>query len=170
MKTIKRCALVTFLLFGLLGCNNNRMKNTEREDEQNIYFADDNDEEMNSAMKTAKQTIQEFDNALKSKNNGYDYFALKVCFDAQKQKEHIWIGNITIKNNEYYGIVNNIPEYVKNIRLGDFIKINKNNISDWMYADNKKLIGGFTLRLIRNRMSEVEKQQFDTEIGLIFDK
>ena len=167
MKKIKWYVLFTFLLFGLLCCHNNRMKKTEGEGEQNIYLANNNDEEMNIAIKTAKQTIEKFDDALKSKNSEYNNFALKVCFD---NKEHIWISNITIKDNEYYGIVNNIPEYVKDIHFGDSIKINKDNISDWMYTDNKKLVGGFTLRLIRNRMSEVERKQFDSESGLIFDE
>ena len=167
MKKIKWHVLLTFLLFGLLGCHNNQMKKIEREEEVNIYLAEDNDEEMNIAIKTAKQTLEKFNNALNSKNNEFDSFFLKVCFE---NKEHIWIGNITIKNNEYYGTVNNIPEYVENIHLGDFIKINKNNITDWMYTDNKKLVGGFTLRLIRNRMSEDEKKQFDSESQLIFDE
>ena len=170
MKTFKQYALLTFLLFGLLGCQNNRMKKTEREGEPTIYFAENDDEEMNVAIKTAKQTIEKFDNALKSKQNDFDNFFLKVCFDTQEHKEHIWIGNITIKDNEYYGIVNNLPEYIKNINLGDFIKINKDNISDWMYTNNNKLVGGFTLRVIRNRMNEIEKQQFDTEAGVIFDE
>ena len=167
MKKIKWYVLLTFLLFGLLGCNNNRVKKTEIDGDENIYLAEDNDEEINTAIKTARQTFEKFENALKSKNNEFGSFFLKVCFE---NKEHIWISNITIRNNEYYGTVNNMPEYVKNIRLGDFIKINENNITDWMYRDNKKLVGGFTLRVIRNRMSEIEKQQFDSEIGLLFDE
>ena len=41
-------------------------------------------------------------------------------------------------------------------------KINKNNISDWMYLDKKILKGGFTIKLLRKRMSSGERAQFDS--------
>jgi uncharacterized protein YegJ (DUF2314 family) len=75
-----------------------------------------------------------------------------------------------IKNNEYFGIVDNMPEFTEDIKTGDTIKINKDNISDWMYVNNKKLYGGFTLILLRKRMSESERKAFDLETELIFDE
>jgi len=62
-----------------------------------------------------------------------------------------------------------LPESTTNVKLGDTIQIENDNISDWMYADNQKLEGGFTIRLLRKRMTEPERKQFDNKIGLIIE-
>jgi len=37
-------------------------------------------------------------------------------------------------------------------------------ISDWLYLEDDLLVGGFTLRVIRDRMSPVERMQFDASV------
>ena len=39
-----------------------------------------------------------------------------------------------------------------------------------MYIDNQKLRGGYTLRVLRNRMTETERKQFDADSGLIIEE
>jgi uncharacterized protein YegJ (DUF2314 family) len=168
---MKQYVLIVFLSFVLLGCqNNSRTQKIEQEGEPAVSYVKSDDEEMNLAIKTAKQTIGKFDAALKSKNDRFNNFFLKVCFNENEHKEHIWIGDIAIKDNEYFGVVNNLPVYITTISLDDTIQINKDDISDWMYIDNERLIGGFTMRVLRNRVSDAEKEQFDAETGLIFDE
>ncbi len=167
---MNRYILAFLLLLGFIGCNSNRMKKVERNNEPTIYLVNDDDKEMNTAIEEARQNIGKFDIALKEKKNRFDNFCLKVCFETEEHKEHIWICDITIKNNDFFGVINNLPEYIIDINIGDTVKINKENISDWMYTDNGILKGGYTIRLLRNRMSETERIQFDTEVGIIFDE
>jgi uncharacterized protein YegJ (DUF2314 family) len=67
------------------------------------------------------------------------------------------------------GKIDNLPAEVTSVKLGQTIEIDPSKISDWFYVDNGKLIGGYTIRVIRNRMSPKEKKQFDKQLGATID-
>jgi uncharacterized protein YegJ (DUF2314 family) len=152
--------VITFLLL-TASCNNNKMTKTEREGEPNIYGTPSDDKEMNDAVANAKSTLDEFDKAFQSNKFDTSTFALKVRFPTESGAEHIWATSIQIENGSYYGIIDNLPNAATQVKLGERMKLNKENITDWMYADNGTLRGGYTIQLIRTRMSEQEKKQFD---------
>jgi uncharacterized protein YegJ (DUF2314 family) len=78
----------------------------------------------------------------------------------------LWISNLSLSiDNHFKGIVGNDPVYVKNIKMGDTVSVETENISDWMIIDNGKLLGGFTIYVLRNNLSENERKQFDAEKG-----
>ena len=163
--------LLSFIiLFGCFGCNNTQTIKIERKGEPPIYSVRNDDSEMNHAILKAIQTLDTFKMALLSKNKDLKYFALKSRFITANGSEYIWLKNIILKDKKYVGIVANLPESILDVKLGDTISILKNNISDWMYIDNKKLRGGYTIRLLRKRMTEYEKKQFDAESGLIIEE
>jgi len=142
---------------------------TKREGEPDIYSVGDDDKEMNEAMKKARASFDTFLKAFNSENE-YQYgFSVKVPFSTDAGVEHIWLSNVEVKNGKYYGEVNNLPNSVKSIKLGDIIPIDRNKISDWFYIENDKLVGGFTIRVIRNRMSATERKQFDLDFGVKID-
>jgi uncharacterized protein YegJ (DUF2314 family) len=39
--------------------------------------------------------------------------------------------------------------------------VNTNEISDWLYIDSGKLVGGYTVRAHYNELSPEQKQEFD---------
>ncbi|HEX8377380.1 MAG TPA: DUF2314 domain-containing protein [Pedobacter sp.] len=160
--------LLTMLLcLGLIGCTNGQIK---REGEPTIINIQDGDKEMNDAIKKANDTLDEFKNALNGKKAHLQYFALKTRFNTPIGGEHIWVSNIQLKNDKYWGVVDNLPESTSDVKLGDTIQINNNNnISDWMYVDNGKLKGGFTIRVLRNKMTPADRKQFHDENGLIIE-
>jgi uncharacterized protein YegJ (DUF2314 family) len=166
---LKRHILIILILLGLLGCNSNQTTKTEREGEPTIYSVADNDTQMNNAIKTANQTLDKFKAALKCGNTDFKYFALKTRFKTPNGGEHIWVSHIAIKDNKYFGVVDNLPKSTTDVKIGDTIQIVNDDISDWMYLENQKLRGGFTIRLLRNRMTEIERKQFDAENGLIIE-
>lgn len=143
---------------------------TEREGQPDIYSTSENDKEINEAQKTAHATLGKFEEALKSNNPNFKSFCLKVKFETAAGSEHIWINNIILVGENYYGIVNNVPESITEIKFGQRIKIEKSNISDWMYVDGNNLIGGYTIRVLRNRMSKKEKKEFDNSWGIIIEE
>jgi uncharacterized protein YegJ (DUF2314 family) len=116
---------------------------------------------MNEAILQAKNTITQFDTAFTSNKFDTSTFALKVQFPTSTGAEHIWATSIIIKDGQYFGIVDNLPELTTKVKFGDKIKLDKDNITDWMYADNGILRGGYTMKLIRSRMTKEEQQDFD---------
>ena len=165
---MKKLKIKTFLLLFsicILSCNSN--KKIERQNEPTIYNVEENDVEMNKAIEKAKQTIDSFDYAFKNNSRVFTFFGLKKKFEENGNVEHIWIGNIQkIESGKYIGVIDNLPEKIKSVKLGDTVQIEKKEISDWMYIKKTELHGGYTIRLLRERMTEDERKKFDAESGM----
>ena len=121
---------------------------------------------MNEAIKKSRLTFDTFLTTFKNKKRNQTGFSVKMPFPTNDGAEHIWLVNIESKGGKLFGQVDNVPESVTSISLGDEIEIDRNKISDWFYVEDNKLIGGLTIRVLRDRMSPAEKKQFDREIGL----
>jgi len=143
------------------------MDKIERGEEPVIYSLNEDDKEMNSAMEFAKKTLNDFDDALDNLEN--ENFALKIRFDVDDKTEDIWAVNIGKIDGKYFGNIDNLPNSITEIKLNNKVRIEKEKISDWMYSKNGKLFGGFTIRVLRDRMSELEKENFDKEFILTID-
>lgn len=143
------------------------MDKIERGDEPIIYSLNDDDKEMNLAIELANATLDDFDKALKSPES--ENFALKIRYDLNNKSEHIWAVDIEKIGNDYFGIIDNVPNSETSINLNDKVKIEKEKISDWMFSREGKLFGGYTIIVLRNRMSESEKENFDKEFILSID-
>lgn len=155
--------LYLFILLFIISCKPNKQKLIVGKDSTNIVIVEQGDKEMEAAIILAQLSLNRFDSALLSKNSNFNSFALKVRFPyGENNGEHIWLNNIAKVEGEYLGLVNNEPEYAPNLKLYDTVRIVKKNISDWMYLDNDILIGGFTIRLIRDRMAPMERAQYDS--------
>jgi uncharacterized protein YegJ (DUF2314 family) len=158
---MKTQILTIILILGLASCNSKHTTKIERKGEPTVYGVQDSDVEMNEAIEKANQTLDNFKRALKSNNKDFKYFALKVRFITPQGGEHIWLSSISLKNKKYIGVVDNLPESTTEVKIGDTIQIKTDDISDWMYVDGNKLHGGYTLRVLRNRMTDAERKKFD---------
>jgi uncharacterized protein YegJ (DUF2314 family) len=65
--------------------------------------------------------------------------------------------------------VNNDPDTVKNVKIGQKVSIEPSKISDWMFVENGKLVGGYTIRVLRDTMSAGERAEFDKSAGFVID-
>ncbi|PBJ06124.1 YegJ family protein [Flavobacterium sp. ACN6] len=157
--------LVLLSILFLAGCKESNK--IERENEPTIYGVESENEEMNAAILKANETLNDFNAGLSNPNA--DSQALKIKFSNAKGIEHMWIGDIVFKDGKYSGILNNEPEYVTEFKAGDKIDIDPSKISDWMYLENGKLFGGYAIKVLRNRMTNEEKKQFDEESGMQID-
>lgn len=165
MKLQKTTTLLLFFSILILSCNSN--SKIERENEPTIYNVGEDDAEMNKAIQKAKQTIDSFDFAYKNNSRVFVFFGLKKKFVENGIVEHIWIGNIQgMESGKYVGVIDNLPEKLKSVKLGDTVEIDKKDVSDWMYLKNSELHGGYTIRLLRERMTEEERKKFDAESGM----
>jgi uncharacterized protein YegJ (DUF2314 family) len=171
MKKIAKStiALLLTVILNLTSCHNSESTKLERENEPDMFRVEEEDPKMTAAILSAKNTLNRFDSALKSQNEKFSEFALKQQFETIDGGEHIWIGDIYIIDGNYYGFLANQPDKIPGLNIGDSLKIDKEKISDWKYQIGNKIIGGFTIRLLRDNYSEEEKKQFDEEYGLDFE-
>lgn len=162
---MKTKILFVFIMFCLISCKNS--DKLERENQPDIYHLEDNDKEMAQAIIEANETLSNFNLALA--NPKIEVKSLKVKFESDNGNEHIWLSNVTYKNGKYSGVLDNEPEDITEHKIGDKIAVDSKNISDWMYLEDGKLFGGYTIKVLRNRMSAPGRNQFDAESGMQID-
>lgn len=160
--------VAAWILTGLVAwsCGARNVSETPAE----VYALETSDPEMDSAMQQARNSFHQFDSAFRSHNPDLSYFAVKLPFENNGGTEHIWLSGIALDQHQYTGVVENIPETITEVSVGDTLPIVPRFISDWMYVDKGVLRGGYTLRLQRARMTEAEREQFDLENGLSFEE
>ncbi len=130
------------------------------------YLAiEETDPEMKEAIVKARSTVNEYIDRLTKPKASYSYFAIKARFEENKNVEHLWLNFVTYNGKEFSGSVANTPREIKSVTFGKEVHVKPDSISDWMVIDNGVLVGGYTLRVLRKRMSEIEKKQFDYEGG-----
>ena len=107
------------------------MNKTERSNEPTIFSLSENDKEMNDAIETAINNLNEFDSALKKSE--YENFALKIKYDYEKGSEYIWATDIIKQENDYFGIIDILQKWNNRKQLERLFKgafvANRNSIS-----------------------------------------
>lgn len=161
-------SLIYKICYIFISACNKKTHKLEREGEPDIYTIQQDDAEMNKAIATAKENLHIFKNVLEKNNTGCTSFNLKVRFKTPDRYEHIWVSDISLRKNTFYGVIGNLPAYLPEIKLGDTISIKNEDITDWMFLDGNKLHGGYTIQVLRNRMTEEERDEFDKSYGISF--
>jgi uncharacterized protein YegJ (DUF2314 family) len=158
MKAIRQFLFVLLLasttLF-LMSCG----KSTASKDDPTVSVSA-NDPEMNAAIDKARNTVQQFIDALKSPLPSQSDFFIKKPFTQGETVEHIWLMNVTFDGKDFHGKISNDPEEISGIKYGDDAVVGVNEISDWMYVQDGKLVGGYTFRVLFSRMTPEEKTNF----------
>lgn len=156
-------------LFGKKESNQNIRKRKDQPDVIDIATSDD---KMNWGMQKARLTIQHFENCLLKPKPGQQYFSIKVKIEDKGAAEHIWLTEPSFDDEgNLYGIVSNHPIDVTNVVLNQKIGIDRKLVSDWMVIENGRLIGGYTIRAIRDGLPQNELANFDKSLGgMIIDE
>jgi uncharacterized protein YegJ (DUF2314 family) len=126
------------------------------------YFQVPNDHAaMHRAVIEARKTVGKFISAVQHPASGQQDFEVKKPFVQGKEVEHIWLSEVTFVGHRFQGRVDNQPRKIRDLKLGQLVSVNPNEISDWLYVDNGKLVGGYTVRAHYNELSAQQKQEFD---------
>lgn len=134
-----------------------------------VYNVEADDKAMNAAIAKAAATYPDFLKALKSTDPSAEGHAVKIKFEEGDAVEHMWLGDLHFKGGKLLGILNSDPVSIKKVSPGDTLEVDKSRLSDWMYIKDHKLMGGYTVRVLYDKMNEAEKKQFVTESGFAIE-
>ena len=143
---------------------------------QGIITTPSNDPEMLAAEHRAQEKLGVFIVFLRVPPPPMIYFSVKVRFEYDGGGEHMWLENLNfdLGAEEFTGTLGNQPEYVKNLKRGDTVTVHRSKVTDWMIVersqDGYRLLGGYSIRVLRSRMNETERAQYDRRLGLIVDE
>lgn len=82
--------------------------------------------------------------------------------------EFMWLNEVMFDGREVQGTLLNAPHSLRSVKEGDQVKVAGKKIVDWMYVQLGKTYGGFTIDLMRSRMSRGERKQHDDAWGFDF--
>ena len=120
------------------------------------------DPAMIEAIARARATAPDFTRMLQAPASGCRDFSIKALFpDLQ---EHMWVSDLRYADGVFTGNLGNIPRGSTTLKLGDEVRVPEELISDWKYIENDVLAGGYSLRLIRSRMTEKARKDLDSHL------
>lgn len=141
---------VALLLLCCVGCS---------ETPDTLVTSSDYDEtEMKAAIDRARSTVDTFINELATPT-GEDH-AVKVAVKDNDDIEHFWMNDVSFRDGEFQGTINNEPGLVTNIKIGQSYTVKKDEISDWMFMRDSKMHGNYTMRPLLKTMPEEESAAF----------
>lgn len=123
-----------------------------------VRVADD-DSEMTAAIAKARETLPQFWQVFEKRDRGESDFALKVRISDKKGTEHFWATNVERRNGKTMGTIDNDPNIVARVKLGDRIGIPEADISDWLYMRDGKMVGNRTLVPLFKQMPAAEVER-----------
>ncbi len=151
----RRICLAAALAFMLgTGC-------TARAVAERVVPVSADDPVMNAAIAKARATVGAFETALRAPKASQSGFSIKIPVADGDEIEHFWLSNVRFDGSEFSGKIDNEPETVKTVKMGQAVSARPTEISDWMYVDHGKLVGGYTVRVLRDRLSPADRAEFD---------
>jgi uncharacterized protein YegJ (DUF2314 family) len=125
---------------------------------------------MQLAVKEARKTVEKFITALEHPGPGQQDFEVKKPFIQGNQVEHIWLSDVRFIGKRFQGRIDNQPRKIGGLKVGQIVSVSPRDISDWLYIDNGKLVGGYTVRVHYNELSPQQKQEFDRQANFKIER
>jgi len=110
------------------------------------------DPEMNAAIEKARATLPTFFVHWKHPGPGESDFNLKLRITDDGSVEHFWLGQVTGTLGQLSGVVDDTPQTVHSVKLGQRIPISVDQITDWMYLRDGKIVGNLTMKVLFKHM------------------
>jgi len=117
---------------------------------------------MDAAIREAKMSFKTFLAAFFHPTDRQKSFLVKVVFDAGEQREHIWLADLDFQGEKPSGVIANEPN-LPNLKFMQRVEFEPSYISDWMYIEDGYLVGGYTTKVIRDRMTVEARRNHDAQ-------
>ena len=118
--------------------------------------------QMLAAISNAQAAVPQFIRALAAPATNQNGFAIKKPFGTHTgSEEHLWIKQLAFDGTNFHGRLDSEATGLFTYKKGDPVTVLTNELSDWLYYEDGKIIGGFTLRVLRREMTGKEAEEFD---------
>ena len=141
----------------------------QKAERDEIAMVAKDDPTMAAAMSKARATLGDFLKIAAAPKPSMANFAVKVAVHDGDQNEYFWIDPFTNDNGRFSGRINNKPEMVHTVKLGQTITFARDEIVDWMYMDGGKMKGNYTACALLKSASKQEVDEFKKRFGLDCD-
>jgi len=156
---------VTFFFLLFFSCDKNAVDRPSPEIE-----VDQSDKEIEKIAENARRALPTFFRNLTRPEAGADNFFVKYPLSADDGgTEQVWLGNIHFKEGIYYGRLANMPKLQSGRKKNNLITFDPDKITDWMYIQNGKIIGGQSIKYLLEKIPENQRSEDQRKILLMFN-
>ncbi len=122
-----------------------------------------------AATREARHSLDRFIRTLSTPNAGQSDFSVKVTILDGETTHYLWLQQVTYDGSNLSGILGPDAAGIKSHFPGERITLASSEITDWMFVEDEKLVGGYTMRAIRERLSGEARKQFEKSMWFKFE-
>jgi uncharacterized protein YegJ (DUF2314 family) len=129
------------------------------------------DKEIERIAENARRALPTFFRNLTRPEAGANNFFVKypLTADDGNSTEQVWLGSIRVKDGICYGVLANATSLLNNKKKGGTIVIDTDKITDWMYIQDGKIIGGRSIKYLLEKIPEAQRSKDQKKILKMFD-
>lgn len=133
---------------------------------QRTSRSDEKDPGVIPAIARARATFPEFVQALRRRHPAHPYFSVRRPYATPDGgREHLWIEDVREIAGGFEGTLAVEPDDTRLVTPGQRPRFTVQEISDWLYLEDDRLVGGYTIRYVTDRMTPEDKRRFEQESG-----
>ena len=164
---MKHCVL---FFFSLACCTEAAAQSIqERVARDELAIVEPDDPDMVAAIRKGRETLPEFLALASAPKPAMTNFSVKVAVRSEQQYEYIWIAPFKEENGTYFGVIKNIPRWATHLKKGDVLTFAESEIVDWLYIEDRKMKGNFTVCATLRKEPKSEAELFKKQYGLNCD-
>ncbi len=127
------------------------------------------DAAIEAATREARASLEGFIRPLSNPSPGQTDFSVKVPVREGAGTHYLWLQQIALDGSNFSGVLGPDAAGLNGHSPGERVTISSREIADWMFVENEKLVGGFSLRAIRERLSGEARRQFEKSMWFRFE-
>ena len=119
------------------------------------FYGDD--PELNAAIDEAQRRLPEFRRALDQDARrlipALNGALVKARFEnpVTGALEHMWLEDVGFEGDRIVGTLASEPDNIPELSNGQWVSVSPEDISDWVYRQGDRTVGGFTVRVMQRR-------------------
>ena len=146
----------------------------------------DTDAEMLAAFAKAAASLDDFLALWQHPSSGTSDFSVKIGLkdianapgyalvhpgarEPGHEVEWFWTQSLRVDGSGFVAKIDNDPDTIKNVRAGQTIHFARQDIGDWMYMKNGKIVGNATMCPTMAHDSTANRLQMKIQLGVVCD-
>ena len=140
--------------------------------EGDIIGVPPSDADMQLASQKARDTFTTFREQFCKRDPACSIFIVKAFYPDPKVPgggEHLWLTVHSVSDSSAIGVITSRPMFVTTVKTRDRVDVQLPQLSDWLYVRDGRAVGGYTVQLLRSRMTAEQKAQHDSAYPFSFE-
>jgi uncharacterized protein YegJ (DUF2314 family) len=167
-KFLNHLSLICLTIL-LAGCAEEKKSVIQREGKAD-YIKDFSEDLMQMAINEAQSSLDDFLKVIQDPQPNTSGFSVRKGFtfgNSPKNIEFIWIGDARLVGEDFEGRINNSPVDTTYLKKGQLVRVQKEEIADWMYVEDNELRGGYTL--VALIYGSPQQEQYENSLSFKID-